>query len=113
MKHLYFKPEGTLWVITKNFDPKLAEQFPNPLVVEDDFDTTTQDESVEVEEGMPTARREMMRSKIEALLSYATKRKAEYPPIEDYLDGVVKNDQSQIKAYIAACLAVKAKYPKV
>jgi hypothetical protein len=44
--------------------------------------------------------------------TYADKRKAEYPPIEDYLDGVVKGDQAQIDAYIAACQAVKAKYPK-
>ena len=44
--------------------------------------------------------------------SYAEKRRVEYPPIEDYLDGVVKGDQAQIDAYIAACQAVKAKYPK-
>lgn len=44
--------------------------------------------------------------------TYAEKRAAEYPPINDYLDGVVKGDQAQIDAYIAACLAVKAKYPK-
>jgi hypothetical protein len=45
-------------------------------------------------------------------LTYAQKRAAEYPPVTDYLDGVVKGDQAQIDAYIAACLAVKAKYPK-
>lgn len=44
--------------------------------------------------------------------AYARSRAAEYPPITDYLDGVVKGDQEQIDAYIAACLAVKAKYPK-
>jgi hypothetical protein len=44
--------------------------------------------------------------------SYADKRRAEYPPMSDYLDGVVKGDQAQIDAYVAACLAVKAKYPK-
>lgn len=43
---------------------------------------------------------------------YAYLRLKEYPPITDYLDGVVKGDQAQIDAYIAACLAVKAKYPK-
>lgn len=43
---------------------------------------------------------------------YQRKRAAEYPPMADYLDGVVKGDQAQIDAYIAACLAVKAKYPK-
>jgi hypothetical protein len=44
--------------------------------------------------------------------AYIAKRQAEYPPITDYLDGVVKGDQKQIDAYIAACKAVKAKYPK-
>ena len=44
--------------------------------------------------------------------AYIAKRAAEYPPITDYLDGVVKGDQEQIDAYIAACQAVKTKYPK-
>lgn len=43
---------------------------------------------------------------------YARKRAAEYPPITDYLDGVVKGDQEQIDKYIADCQAVKDKYPK-
>ena len=43
---------------------------------------------------------------------YIEQRAREYPPITDYLDGVVKGDQAQIDAYIAACQAVKAKYPK-
>lgn len=45
-------------------------------------------------------------------LSYAEKRRTEYPSILDYIDGVVKGDQAQIDTYIAACLAVKARYPK-
>ena len=44
--------------------------------------------------------------------AYIAKRAAEYPPMSDYLDGVVKGDQQQIDAYIAACQEVKAKYPK-
>jgi len=48
-----------------------------------------------------------------AELTYAQKRAAEYPPMTDYLDGVVKADQAQIDKYIADCLAVKAAYPKV
>lgn len=43
---------------------------------------------------------------------YQRQRKNEYPPIEDYIDGVVKGDQDQIDAYIQKCLAVKLKYPK-
>ena len=44
--------------------------------------------------------------------AYIAKRACEYPPITDYLDGVVKNDQAQIDKYIADCLAVKARFPK-
>jgi hypothetical protein len=40
------------------------------------------------------------------------KRADEYPPMADYLDGIVKGDQAQIDKYIADCLAIKAKYPK-
>lgn len=43
---------------------------------------------------------------------YQRDRKNEYPPIEDYIDGVVKGDQDQIDDYIAKCQAVKVKYPK-
>jgi hypothetical protein len=49
---------------------------------------------------------------IEKTTEYQRKRAAEYPPITDYLDAVVKGDQAQVQAYIDACLAVKAKYPK-
>lgn len=48
----------------------------------------------------------------EDALSYAVKRQREYPSITEYIDGVVKGDQKQIDAYIAQCIAVKAKYPK-
>jgi Holliday junction resolvasome RuvABC endonuclease subunit len=44
--------------------------------------------------------------------AYKAKRAAEYPPITDYLDGIVKGDKAQVQAYVDACLAVKAKYPK-
>ena len=44
--------------------------------------------------------------------AYKSKRQAEYPPITDYLDGIVKDDQAQIAKYIADCQAVKTKYPK-
>jgi hypothetical protein len=45
-------------------------------------------------------------------LNYQRRRKLEYPPITDYLDGVVKGNQEQIDAYIEKCLEVKSKYPK-
>ena len=43
---------------------------------------------------------------------YKESRQSEYPPMVDYIDGIVKGDQAQVQAYIDACLAVKAKYPK-
>jgi hypothetical protein len=36
----------------------------------------------------------------------------EYTDFKEYLDGIVKGDQEQMRAYINACLEVKAKYPK-
>lgn len=47
-----------------------------------------------------------------AKTKYQRDRAVEYPPMTDYLDAVVKGDQSKIQAYIDACMAVKAKYPK-
>jgi hypothetical protein len=47
-----------------------------------------------------------------ARTKYQRDRAAEYPSMNDYLDGIVKGDQTQVQAYIDACLAVKAKYPK-
>jgi predicted nucleic acid-binding protein len=43
---------------------------------------------------------------------YREIRQAEYPSPTDYLDAIVKGDTVAQKAYIDACLAVKAKYPK-
>jgi hypothetical protein len=43
---------------------------------------------------------------------YQRLRAKEYPDIKEYFDGLVKGDTEQMQAYINACLAVKAKYPK-
>ena len=48
----------------------------------------------------------------EEVNEYQRQRAAEYPPKEDYLDAIVKDDDVQKAAYIAACQAVKDKYPK-
>ena len=45
-------------------------------------------------------------------LTYDTKRKTEYPPLEDFADAWVKNDEQSLEDYRQKCLAVKAKYPK-
>jgi len=38
-------------------------------------------------------------------------RREDYPPVEDYIDGVVKGDDAQVAEYKARCLAVKKKHP--
>ena len=44
--------------------------------------------------------------------TYKALRQEAYPPITDYIDGIVKGDQAQVQKYIDDCLAVKAKFPK-
>jgi len=39
-------------------------------------------------------------------------RKDAYPPIEDFADAWVKDDQVALEEYRQKCLAVKTKYPK-
>lgn len=53
---------------------------------------------------------------------YADQRAAEYPPLADFADALVKQNSgnptleaegiSQLADYVSKCLAVKAKYPK-
>lgn len=48
----------------------------------------------------------------DARITYAQRRQAAYPPFSDWLDGMVKGDEAQMRAYVEACLAVKMMYPK-
>lgn len=43
---------------------------------------------------------------------YIELRQAEYPPMEDYLDAIVKGDTQAEEEYKQKCLTVKSKYPK-
>ena len=50
-----------------------------------------------------------------AVIEYQEKRRSEYPPLADLADAVVKEPTDggvALDTYRAACLAVKAKYPK-
>ena len=50
-----------------------------------------------------------------AVIEYREKRRSEYPPLTDYVDALVHRESGNPQPYadyIAACLAVKAKYPK-
>ena len=50
-------------------------------------------------------------AKVKACL-YEELRVAEYPPMEDYLDAIVKGDTEAEEEYKRKCLEVKSKYPK-
>jgi hypothetical protein len=69
--------------------------------------------SVQITDAEAANIRAVVQAEAQASRTYTEKRAAEYPPFNDYLDGVVKGDQAQIDKYISDCLAVKAKYPKV
>ena len=73
--------------------------------------TTRNDKAYDAEGNEVTYDKSAVQAYIDAH-AYMAKRAPEYPPITDYLDGVVKGNQAQIDAYIAACQAVKTKYPK-
>jgi len=45
-------------------------------------------------------------------LDYYRQRIYSYPEIGEFLDAWVKGDESALEEYRAACLAVKAKFPK-
>ena len=68
-------------------------------------------DSAEHEYFLPAGSVQITDAQAEALRPQATLTYAD-TPLADYLDGLVKGDQAQIAKYIAACLAVKAKYPK-
>jgi hypothetical protein len=51
-------------------------------------------------------------TEVERLNLVKANRANEYPDFKEYLDGIVKGDDTQIQKYINDCLAVKAKYPK-
>ena len=63
-------------------------------------------------EVVPMTDDDKMQARQAAIDDVRKRREAEYPDVREYLDGIVKGDQAQVQAYIDACLAVKAKYPK-
>ena len=78
----------------------------NPQVV-----TTVEDKAYDADGNEVAYDKDAVQAYVDAH-AYIAKRAAEYPPITDYIDGVVKGDQAQIDKYIADCLAVKARHPK-
>jgi hypothetical protein len=90
--------------MTPNYAIELIALYPTVVNVGDDGAFDANGNKVEYDAAA-------VQAKVDAK-SYMAKRAAEYPPMANYLDGIVKGDQAQMQAYIDACLAVKAKYPK-
>jgi hypothetical protein len=91
---LHFNPEASINIIGENYADIIWSENDTPI-----------------DETLLMNKAEELKATYYAA-EYARNRAAEYPPMADYLDGIVKGDQAQIDAYIAACQAVKAKYPK-
>ncbi len=108
MQYLYFKTDGTLHVKTKKPDPGLEAEFPNPIVMHDDYETLIASGDA-VEEGMPSAMREKTRSEIEAERTHSEKRAAAYPSVEEQLDKIFHDGIDGWKADIQA---IKDEHPK-
>jgi len=86
---------------------------PTVVTIDGDIDATDKDGNVvTLDETLITAEITRLQDEYNAL-AYQEQRVREYPPIEDYLDGIVKADDLQVQKYIDDCLAVKLKYPKV
>lgn len=81
---------------------------------DDDYDTIVwQESNTTTKPTRAEVEAEMARLKAEyESKEYQRLRAKEYPDFRIYLDAVVKGDQEQLAAYIAACQAVKDKYPK-
>jgi hypothetical protein len=106
MKYIYLNTETDKIILIAN---KKIENHPNvEYVVSDSFDLTKEIETGVFLEGFLTATEFLDRYKAD----YVSQRVAAYPPMEDYLDAIVKDDSAAIAKYKSDCLAVKAAYPK-
>lgn len=86
--------------------------YPNVSYIWDEKDAyDANGEAVVIDDALVNAEAARMQAEHDAA-QYQRDRAIEYPPMTDYIDGIVKGDQAQVQAYIDACLAVKAKYPK-
>lgn len=73
--------------------------------------TTNGDEAFDAEGNLVDYDKQAVQAYVDSQ-AYIAKRQAEYPPMTDYLDAIVKGDTAQQQAYIDACLAVKQRHPK-
>ncbi len=89
--------------------------YPNVVVIQDDigcFDSTGN--LIEIDNLLVLAENNRLNS-IEQANLYRRQRQPEYPPLQDLADALYwqsKGDNTKMEAYLAACEAVKQKYPK-
>ena len=89
----------------------IRNKYPNAVNIIGDKAYDKDNNLLTLDEAVVKTEEDKLQTEYDAL-EYSRKRKAEYPPMEDYLDGIVKDEQTQIDKYIADCKAVKEKYPK-
>ena len=89
----------------------IRNKYPNAVNIIGDKAYDKDNNLLTLDEAVVKTEEDKLQTEYDAL-EYSRKRKAEYPPMEDYLDGIVKDDQTQIDKYIADCKAIKEKYPK-
>ena len=85
--------------------------YPNVITRRGDLVYDKDENLISMDEALVKTEYDKLLAEYDAL-DYARKRKSEYPNIYDYMDGIVKNDQTQIDKYITDSQAVKYKYPK-
>ena len=89
--------------------------YPNVVVIQDDigcFDHLGKIVEIDLNAVEIESKRLLDQAK---LLEYRRQRVTEYPPLQDLADALYwqsKGDNSKMEAYVAACEAVKEKYPK-
>lgn len=89
--------------------------YPNVVVIQDDIGCFDHAGQI-VELDIPAVELETTKLINQAKsLEYKRQRQPEYPPLQDLADALYwqnKGDSSKMQAYLAACEAVKQKYPK-
>jgi len=113
LRYLYInQAENRISVISKKSEPELITDNCVEYIVQDNFDLTKEMDDgfggVKATEGFLTVEEFLARYNSD----YQSQRAGAYPPVEDYLDAIVKNDTAAIEKYKADCLAVKAAFPK-
>jgi hypothetical protein len=122
------------WVLHK--DELMAESYDDADVLEEEMRELTpaveailDEQGVEVSPAVPAVMQKYVKLKAEysieiidldqdpeyLLQQCHAKRQAEYPSLGEFADAFVKmqnGDSLQMEAYVTACMAVKAKYPK-